>query len=89
MKYLVIYDDRENHKPIGICATKEDAQDLILSMVEEKEYNKVMADGFEHFNKIYNHIRKKYGPTCIKNLDAWYYYTESLNYYIRKIGEYS
>ena len=40
MKYLVIYDDRENHKPIGICATKEDAQDLILAIVEEKEYNK-------------------------------------------------
>ena len=51
--FLVIYDDKENHKPIGICATKEDAQDLILSIVEEKEYNKVMADGFEHFNKIY------------------------------------
>lgn len=89
MKYLVIYDDAENHKPIGICATREDAQDLILSIVEEKEYNKAMADGLEYFNKIYNHIRKKYGPGRIKKLDAWYYYTESLCYYIRKIGEYS
>lgn len=89
MKYLVIYDDKETHKPIGICATKEDAQDLILSIVEEREYNKVMTDGFEHFTKVYNNIRKKYGPDHIKNLDAWYYYIESLDYYIRKIGEYS
>ena len=89
MKYLVIYDDAENHKPIGICATKEDAQELILSIVEEKEYNKAMADGIKHFNRIYSHIRKEYGPKRIKNLDAWYYYTESLCYYIRKIGEYS
>lgn len=89
MKYLVIYDDKETHKPIGICATKEDAQDLILSIVEERKYNKVMADGFEHFTKVYNNIRKEYGPNHIKNLDAWYYYTESLDYYIRKIGEYS
>lgn len=89
MKYLVIYDDKETHKPIGICATKEDAQDLILSIVEERKYNKVMADGFEHFTKVYNNIRKKYGLDHIKNLDAWYYYTESLDYYIRKIGEYS
>lgn len=89
MKYLVIYDDKETHKSIGICATKEDAQDLILSIVEEREYHKVMADGFEHFTKVYNNIRKKYGSDHIKNLDAWYYYTESLDYYIRKIGEYS
>lgn len=89
MRYLVICDDKETHKPIGICATKEDAQDLILSIVEEREYNKVMADGFEHFTKVYNIIRKKYGPNHIKNLDAWYYYTESLDYYICKIGEYS
>ena len=52
MRYLVIYDDKETHKPIGICATKEDAQDLILSIVEEREYNKVMADGFEHSTQL-------------------------------------